>query len=237
MKNIKLILFCLALILQAVPVFAVQPFDFQGNLTRLDGTGTALTGEVMTTSEVQTVGNKTLGSTNSITGEAIKTGLVGVTVGGTGSNTSGASIGSVLYKNTSTTWTSVAPGTSGQVLQTNGVGAAPTWANAGGTSTLTDEVAAAFTYPFANGSVYMRLNYLATIEAARIYVEGGTNVTAVVTNAGAQVFSQSANAGTSWTNAGTITNATILPGNTIRFYNSAITGPVTYETIVLDVKR
>ena len=44
---------------------AVQSFDHQGNLTKEDGT--ALTGEVLTTSEIQTMTNKTINS-GSITG-------------------------------------------------------------------------------------------------------------------------------------------------------------------------
>lgn len=44
--------------------------------------------------------------------------------------------GSVLYRG-SASWTSLGPGTAGQVLQTNGAGADPAWASSGGTGTVT----------------------------------------------------------------------------------------------------
>lgn len=44
--------------------------------------------------------------------------------------------GSVLYRG-SAAWTSLPPGTAGQVLQTSGAGADPSWASSGGTGTVT----------------------------------------------------------------------------------------------------
>jgi hypothetical protein len=48
----------------------------------------------------------------------------------------GATQGSILYRN-ATGWTQLGPGTTGQVLQTNGAGANPAWATAAGSGTVT----------------------------------------------------------------------------------------------------
>ena len=48
----------------------------------------------------------------------------------------GSTQGSILYRNASG-WTQLGPGTSGQVLQTQGAGANPTWASAAGAGTVT----------------------------------------------------------------------------------------------------
>lgn len=44
--------------------------------------------------------------------------------------------GSILYRNAAT-WVALSPGTTGQVLSTNGAGANPTWTTVGGTGTVT----------------------------------------------------------------------------------------------------
>ena len=48
----------------------------------------------------------------------------------------GSTQGSIIYRNASS-WVALTPGTSGQVLRTNGAGANPSWAAVGGTGTVT----------------------------------------------------------------------------------------------------
>ena len=51
-------------------------------------------------------------------------------------SSAGATQGSILYRN-ATGWTQLGPGTTGQVLQTNGTAANPTWASVAGSGTVT----------------------------------------------------------------------------------------------------
>ena len=51
-------------------------------------------------------------------------------------SSAGATQGSILYRN-ATGWTQLGPGTTGQVLQTQGAGANPAWASAAGSGTVT----------------------------------------------------------------------------------------------------
>ncbi|CAB5219971.1 hypothetical protein UFOVP231_24 [uncultured Caudovirales phage] len=51
-------------------------------------------------------------------------------------SSAGSTQGSILYRN-ATGWTQLGPGTLGQVLQTNGTGANPSWASAAGSGTVT----------------------------------------------------------------------------------------------------
>ena len=66
---------CFAAIVLGGRAFARQPFDQDGNLLRLDGT-TPITSEIVATSDTQTLSNKTLDSSNSITAEAITSGTL-----------------------------------------------------------------------------------------------------------------------------------------------------------------
>ena len=54
-------------------------------------------------------------------------GVLPISQGGLGQDTTAAARGAVLYKNVAGVWTSLAPGTSGNVLRTSGPAADPTW--------------------------------------------------------------------------------------------------------------
>jgi hypothetical protein len=105
--------------------------------------------------------------------------------------------------------------------------------------TISETKGAAFLYPYANYSAYIQIPYNVTITAVRVYCEGGTNVTGLVTNNGAQVYAAGVTATTnSWTSqTASLTNTAYTAGNTIRLYISAVTDAVTGATVVIDYTR
>lgn len=102
------------------------------------------------------------GGTTGLTPAAATAGAI--TLGGTliaangGTGISTYAVGDILYANTTSTLTKLSPGTSGQFLKTNGAGAAPSWASAGGSGTVTSVAAGngmSFTTITGSGSVTM----------------------------------------------------------------------------------
>lgn len=114
-----------------------------GTVTQVD-TGVGLAGGPITTTgtisvDVGTTANKIVqldgnaklpavdgSQLNNLSASNINTGTLGVVYGGLGSNTSGASQGSVLY-NDGSKWVALSPGTSGYYLQTKGASQNPIW--------------------------------------------------------------------------------------------------------------
>ncbi|OGC34296.1 hypothetical protein A2311_01190 [candidate division WOR-1 bacterium RIFOXYB2_FULL_48_7] len=100
-------------------------------IVQLDGTaklpavdGSALTG--LTKTQVGLGNVQNVDQTNAAN---ITSGTLALARGGLGADTSAATQGSVLYHD-GTKWVALSPGTSGRVLQTQGVGANPLWASA-----------------------------------------------------------------------------------------------------------
>jgi len=100
-----------------------------GTVTNV-ATGTGLTGGPITAT-----GTISLASISNNTLLANISGLAAAPTSTTLSNlidsSMGSTVGSILYRNT-TGWTTLGPGTSGQVLQTNGMGFPPQWSSSGG---------------------------------------------------------------------------------------------------------
>jgi hypothetical protein len=95
---------------------------------------------------------------------------------------------------------------------------------------------ATFLYPYVNMASYIQLPYNATITAIRVYCEGGTNVTGLVTNNGSQVYASGvqATAGNWTSQTASLTNTAYTSGQTIKLYISAVTGAVTSSTVVIN---
>lgn len=104
-------------------------------------TGTGLTGGPVTAGQTGTVSLAAIAAgdliANTTTASAAPS---GVTLTALLDDVMGSAQGDVLFRN-ATTWTVLAPGTSGQVLSTGGTAGNPSWAAAGGTGTVTEVVA------------------------------------------------------------------------------------------------
>jgi hypothetical protein len=107
--------------------------------------GLSLTGGIFTVSGSPITGAGTL--TGTLATQLANNVLAGPTTGsaatptfrtlvGADLNSIGSNWGDVLFRGTAG-WTTLAPGTSGQVLKTNGVGSDPTWFSVTGTGTVT----------------------------------------------------------------------------------------------------
>jgi collagen type VII alpha len=135
----------------AVPVFTV---DTYGRITGVTNTNisTSAIGAVPTSRTISTTGGISGGGdlsadrTLSLTAIANNT-LLGNTSGSSASPSSttltalmdatlGNQQGDIVYR-TGTIWTTLTPGTAGQILQTNGAGANPSWRTITGTGTVT----------------------------------------------------------------------------------------------------
>jgi len=98
------------------------------------GTLSIDTAVVVTTSDAQTLTGKTISGAsntiNNLNAGNISSGTLELARGGLGNDTSTATQGSVLY-NDGSKWAALGPGTSGQILKTNGASANPAWTSAG----------------------------------------------------------------------------------------------------------
>ncbi|MFA4844808.1 MAG: hypothetical protein WC632_07685, partial [Candidatus Margulisiibacteriota bacterium] len=100
----------------------IVQLDASAKLPAVDGSSlTGLTKTQVGLGNVQNVDTTNAGN--------ISSGTLGLARGGLGSDTSASTQGSVLYNNGSA-WVALGPGTSGQVLQTQGASANPQWASA-----------------------------------------------------------------------------------------------------------
>ena len=104
--------------------------------------GAGLSGTYSSAVSFNNSGNSFVGNGAGLTtlnASELITGTVSVARGGLGIDTSGASRGSILYKNVSGTWSALSPGSAGQVLKTSGAGADPYWGTdqSGGGGTVT----------------------------------------------------------------------------------------------------
>jgi hypothetical protein len=152
-------------------------------------------------------------SSNTINGIVINSGtisnatwngnLVGTQYGGTGQNWSSVVQGSIPYFSATGTMATLAPGTSGYVLTTNGSGANPTWSPASGVGTNYWNLAAGSLFP-QNNTVDLLIGGSATSSAkfAFINVNSGTPTASV---------SAQTNGSTYLTATGTLSTTQMLP--------------------------
>jgi hypothetical protein len=134
----------------AVPVFVT---DAQGRVTSATNTNIA------------------------IAASAITSGTLGIGNGGTNNGSLSVTQGTVYYGD-GLKLVGLAPGTSGQFLQTQGAGANPQWASAGSATTPYD-ISGEFAGTPASGATIMRF------VAARTFTFGGTAYFAATSNTGA----------------------------------------------------
>lgn len=130
----------------------------------------------------------------------------------------GSTQGQILYRNGSA-WVPLAPGTSGQVLQTGGAGANPSWTSVGGTGTVTSVDASGGTtgMSFTGGPV--TTSGTLTLAGTLAVANGGTGITAfgtgVATALGINVGSAGAfvtfNGALGTPSSGSLANCTGLP--------------------------
>lgn len=153
----------------------------------------------------------------------------------------GSTQGQVLYRNAST-WVSLAPGTSGQVLTTGGAAANPAWATVTGTGTVTSvatnngltggTITTTGTIgldAIANGTLLANVSGIsqhptATAPTAILDIVGSTqgnilyraagNWTVLAPGTNGQVLTMGAST-PAWGSAGTVSNATIAAGTNI----------------------
>lgn len=152
----------------------------------------------------------------------------------------GTAQGSILYRNAST-WVPLTPGTSGQVLQTNGAAANPSWATVAGTGTVTNVATGAgltggpitttgtiSLASIATGNVLANisggsaapsantpssvLDVIGSSTGSILYrAAGGTGWQALAAGTNGQVLTMGAST-PAWNSAGSVTNVTITAG-------------------------
>lgn len=118
-----------------------------------------VTGTLSTLAGAESLTNKKLGSltTNGYVTTSGGDGTLGITSASGILDTFSSTRGSVLYRGASG-WAALTPGTSGQVLQTNGAGADPSWASASGAVSSVSNSDTTLTISPTTGAVVASLN-------------------------------------------------------------------------------
>ena len=103
----------------------------------------------------------------------------------------GSTVGNILYRSTGG-WTSLTPGTIGQVLQTQGAGAAPIWGSTTGTGTVTSINASGGTTGFSFSGGPVTTSGTLTLTGTLGTANGGTNLTSFTSGGAVYATSSSA---------------------------------------------
>lgn len=145
----------------------------------------------------------------------------------------GSTQGQILYRNASG-WVPLAPGTAGQVLQTGGAAANPSWTSVGGTGTVTSVDASGGTtgMSFTGGPV--TTSGTLTLTGTLAVANGGTGITAfgtgVATALGQNV---SGSGGIALTTSPSFTTPTLGVATATSINKMAITAPATSSTLAV----
>ncbi|MEK7587784.1 MAG: hypothetical protein AAB457_03130, partial [Patescibacteria group bacterium] len=162
------------------------------------GTTTSLTGSNVTAGGIgYGAGNILTFTTAGSSGQALLSGAagaptwgtLGTTYGGTGQNWSAVAQGSVPYFSGTGAMTTLAPGTSGYVLSTQGAGANPAWTDSSGVGTNYWSLANGSLYP-VNATVDLLVGGTATTSAkfAFLNVASGTPTASVSAGAAGATY-------------------------------------------------
>lgn len=152
-------------------------------------------------------------------------GTLGVAGGGTG--ISSASIGSMLYYNTSASLAQIPAGSSGQVLTSNGASSAPTWQTGGGGGIPTGTVGGV---PYYNTTTTVQSSGALTNNAVVIGGTAGPTVVSSLGTTGQVLTSNGAGAAPTWQ---TSSGGTVGPQNANTFFAGPLSGAAATPTFRL----